>query len=78
MPGAPLVISVPLSRTDVDNTGVDPEGRYFLPWDQDAWYNACSTAGFTVTECTVASDSLGRHITWLNLVARKDARTAAP
>ena len=77
-PGAPLVISVPLSRTDVDNTGVDPEGRYFLPWDQDAWCNACSTAGFTITECIIASDSLGRPITWLNLVAQKDAQTAAP
>ncbi len=77
MPDAPLLISVPLTRPDVDNTGVDAAGRYFLPWDQDEWCNACATTGFKVNECTITTDSLGRSITWLNLVTRKNTRTTA-
>lgn len=76
-PNAPLVLSVPLTRPDVDNTGVDAAGRYFLPWDQDEWCNACATTGFKINESTITTDSLGRSISWLNLVACKNARTTA-
>lgn len=77
MSGSPLVVSVPLSRTDVDNTGVDAQGRYFLPWNKEEWCTVFSATGFEITECTVTNDSLGRPITWLNLVTCKNARATA-
>lgn len=71
IPSMPLAISVPATREDLDENGFDHEGRYFLPWKEEEWTEALSAAGFTVDSSKNASDSLGREITWLNLVARK-------
>lgn len=68
---APFVVSVPLTRGDVDKDGFDQEGRYFLPWGKDEWCVAFLGAGFVVNECMLTNDALRRQITWLNLVTVK-------
>lgn len=68
---SPFVLSVPLARDNVDADGLDPNGRYFLPWTQEQWLDAVEIAGFSVEQAPTSNDSMGRKVTWLSLVARK-------
>ena len=74
---APLVVSVPAGRDDVDEKGFDSEGRYFLSWDESAWRGVMDIAGFEVDCCLQNSDGLGRTMVWLNFVARKRVEAEA-
>jgi len=67
-----LLFSVPLSRPDLDESGYDEKGRYFLLLSQDDWINKAESAGFHTVNSTTNGDGMGREsITWLTCVAQK-------
>ena len=67
-----LLFSVPLSRPDLDKSGYDEKGRYFLLLSQDDWINKAESAGFHTVSTTTNGDGMGREsITWMTCVEEK-------
>ncbi|MDY7030271.1 MAG: class I SAM-dependent methyltransferase [Spirochaetota bacterium] len=67
-----ILISVPLSRPDLEASGYDPKNRYFLLLSEEEWCDAICAAGFTVIETSINADGMGRSsVKWLSCVAVK-------
>jgi len=67
-----ILISVPLSRPDLEESGYDPKGRYFLLLSEEKWKEIISAAGFTEIETSTNADGMGRSsVKWLSCVCRK-------
>ena len=65
-----ILISVPLSRPDLEVSGFDPKGRYFLLLSEEQWRDVIGSAGFTVIETSTNADGMGRRsVKWLSCVA---------
>ena len=67
-----LLFSVPLSRPDLDESGYDEKGRYFLLLSSDEWIDRAESAGFHIVRSATNGDGMGREsITWLTCVVEK-------
>ncbi len=70
--GGKFLMSVSLSRNDVNENGFDEKGRFFLILEQEEWLNMCKDVGFKILETKVNNDSLNRDgIIWLILILEK-------
>lgn len=70
--GGKGIISVPSSRSDIDNNGVDEHGRVFNVMAASAWQEIFSRCGFTSEAGAEESDSLGRPgVSWVSFVLEK-------
>lgn len=68
-----ILISVPLSRPDLEASGYDPKGRYFLLLSEEEWCDVIGGAGFTEIETSTNADGMGRSsVKWLSCVAGKE------
>ena len=68
-PGGILFFSVSISRDDIDDSGFDKKGRFFLQMDANEWVSLCEKHGFTKIDLTGSDDGLGRgDISWLTCV----------
>ena len=72
-----ILISVPLSRPDLETSGYDSKGRYFLLLTEEAWCDLIYSAGFSKIETSLTDDGMGRNsVKWLNCVAFKTLNRA--
>ncbi len=70
--GGKFLMSVSLSRNDVNENGFDEKGRFFLILEQEEWLNMCKDVGFKILETKVNNDGLNRDgIIWLILILEK-------
>ena len=67
-----FLMSVSLSRDDIDENGFDDKGRFFLVLSSEKWLNLLENIGFKMLETKTNSDGLGRcGIEWLTMVVQK-------
>ncbi|MBU3015650.1 class I SAM-dependent methyltransferase [Poseidonibacter lekithochrous] len=67
-----FLISVSLSRDDINEEGFDNKGRFFLILTLENWINICESIGFRILYTYINKDGLQRDgIEWLTLVAQK-------
>ena len=67
-----FLLSVSLFRDDIDESGFDDKGRFFLVLSFEEWINLLENVGFKILDTKTNSDGLGRGgIEWLTLVAQK-------
>ncbi|MCT7638007.1 class I SAM-dependent methyltransferase [Aliarcobacter butzleri] len=67
-----FLMSVSLFRDDIDESGFDDKGRFFLVLSFETWINLLENVGFKILDTKTNSDGLGRGgIEWLTLVAQK-------
>ena len=67
-----LLMSVSLIRDDIDDSGFDEKGRFFLVLNLEEWVNICKIVGFKVLISKTNKDGLNRDgIEWLTLVVQK-------
>lgn len=71
-PGGRLLFSVPLTRPDIETSGYDSKGRYFLLLPEEEWSVQLQTAGFSHIHTTTNPDGMGRDsVTWLTCIGEK-------
>lgn len=74
-----LVISIPLERSDLDNTNRDIKGRLFEPIYAEKLILLCSRLGLQFLSRFDSSDSLGRsNIKWTTLLFEKHSAIGRP
>ena len=67
-----LLFSVPLSRPDLDESGYDEKGRYFLLLSSYEWIDRAESAGFHTISSATNGDGMGREsVTWLTCIVKK-------
>lgn len=67
-----FLMSVSLFRDDIDESGFDDKGRFFLVLSFETWINLLENVGFKILDTKTNNDGLGRGgIEWLTLVAQK-------
>lgn len=67
-----FLISVSLFRDDIDESGFDDKGRFFLVLSFENWINLLENVGFKILDTKTNGDGLGRSgIEWLTLLAQK-------
>ncbi len=67
-----FLMSVSLSRDDINENGFDEKGRFFLILEQKEWLNMCKDVGFKILKTKINKDGLNRDgITWLILILEK-------
>jgi SAM-dependent methyltransferase len=72
LPKGVLFFSVPLKRPDMERSGYDAEGRYFLLQNREQWISMIEKNGFIKVSSEIMADSLGRTaVTWLNVYSEK-------
>jgi ubiquinone/menaquinone biosynthesis C-methylase UbiE len=65
------IVSVPVCRSDVDNSGHDEKGRVFNLMPVKEWLRLFAICGFEGTAGVEEPDSLGRSgITWITLTLK--------
>jgi hypothetical protein len=71
-PGGRFLFSVPLSRPDLEASGFDQKGRYFLLLSTEEWKGHLEAAGFSRIVTATNPDGMGRgSVTWLTCTAEK-------
>ena len=67
-----FLMSLSLFRDDIDESGFDDKGRFFLVLSFETWINLLENVGFKILDTKTNNDGLGRGgIEWLTLVAQK-------
>ena len=67
-----FLMSVSLFRDDIDESGFDDKGRFFLVLSFETWINLLENVGFKILDTKTNNDGLGRGgIEWLTFVAQK-------
>ena len=70
--GGRFLFSVPLTRPDLEESGYDRAGRYFLLLPEEEWTGALTAAGFSGIRTATTPDGMGRgSVTWLTCTAEK-------
>lgn len=71
--GAPGLVSLPASRGDVNNDGIDEHGRIFNLMSSKDWINVFEECGFVADAGFEEADSLGRpNISWVTFLLKKN------
>ena len=71
-PTGKFLVSVSLSRDDINKNGFDKNGRYFLILSFEEWISIFKNIGFKILETKTNKDGLDRTgIEWLTMVAEK-------
>ncbi len=72
-PGGILFFSVSIARNDINETGYDEKGRFFLLLSREEWISICRESGFKEIKTNLSVDGLKRDgVTWLTCVLKKE------
>ena len=71
-PDGKFLMSVSLFRDDINKSGFDDKGRFFLVLPQNRWIRLCEEVGFKIENMKTNKDGLNRiGIEWLTLITSK-------
>ena len=77
--GGRLLLSIPVTRDDLDEDFRDPDGRLFVPTDPERIRLIAEQIGFTFISHTQDNDSLGRPgYAWNTLIFEKSSEANRP